>query len=268
MQKQVKGFYELMLVTGASANHFEESLSLLRNVRENLLPHLELKNYTFIYYDLGLNESQKGEISRKCRCKVLTFPFHLFPEFCSYLKCYTWKPLIVNAHIAQTQLLFWMDASIRFFSNFRKFERLLDRARFRGLQSGLARHHIPHTTMTRTFHFFGDEPCSYLPYRESSSCFWIFHNEYFVRRSVLEPWAACALDDKCMCPLHVVDPKVVRTMCRRREGLYHYGVCHRFDQSAISMIVAKLYQEKYEHILMPNRREYLEIRRGEKLGRD
>ncbi|KAH9489949.1 hypothetical protein Btru_038329 [Bulinus truncatus] len=165
MRDQVPGTYDLIIVTAVSSNHFDEMMSMISNVRVNLLPRL--KNFTFIVYNLGLEDNEVSLISSNCDCHVVNFPFDQLSPFMGYVKCYTWKPLIVSAHISQTNLLLWADASIRFHQNMGDTFSLLSRARARGLQVGVSHTSIAHVTLQPMFQFFGDEACSYLPYRSS-----------------------------------------------------------------------------------------------------
>ncbi|GFN88573.1 hypothetical protein PoB_001507900 [Plakobranchus ocellatus] len=262
MAAQIPGPNDVIIVTGASSNHYLESQALLDNLHNHLLPHL--KNFTFLYYDLGLDPLQRQHMASICKCVLLDFPFHLLPDLVSLLKCYTWKPLVVSAAIQRAELVFWVDASIRFRPDPAHALSLLTRARHRGLQMGMSVHTtIPHTTLPSMFHFFGDEACAYVPYHQCLSGVVIYRNEKLVKRAVLEPWVACAINDQCMCPFGEVDLYQARISCHESKGEHYYGVCHRFDQSALSILVSKLYQEKTEHIMLRDITEYIDIKRGD-----
>ncbi|KAI8789135.1 hypothetical protein BgiMline_001002 [Biomphalaria glabrata] len=263
MRAQVPGTYEIIVVTATSSNHFEEAKSMISNVRVNLLPHLN--NFTFIVYNLGLTEDEALQLSRNCNCLLIRFPFEKCPPHVSYLKCYTWKPIIVNAHITQTHWLLWADASIRFHQDFKHTADLLERARTRGLQVGWSPNSIAYQTLQSTFHFFGDEACAYQPYMSSLNAVIVFYNEEFVRRLILEPWSACAMSSQCMCPADEQDLQAIRISCHKRKGKYDYGICHRFDQSALSIIGTKLYQGLVGHIFLQDLRNFVDVRRGDKV---
>jgi hypothetical protein len=83
----------------------------------------------------------------------------------------------------------------------------------------------------------------------------IYHREYFVDRVILEPWVACAINKQCMCRNSAsdIDCKPGFPMAYRYygdRGPIVYGLCHRFDQAGISLILHKLYQEKYLSVLL------------------
>ena len=261
MAAKIPRHMDLIVVSAVSSNHYLESQALLYNLHHNLFPHLS--NFTFVYYNLGLTPAQRRYLASICRCVMIDFPFEMFPGFVSTLKCYTWKPLIVNTVIQRAELVFWVDASIRFKPDPKYVLNLLDRSRKRGIQMGWSATTISKTTLPSMFHFFGDEACAYVPYNQGLSGVVIFHNEWLVRRVVLEPWAACALSAQCMCPQTGVDLFKARITCHMNRGKYFYGICHRFDQSALSILLTKLYQENVNHVMLRDITQFVDIKRGD-----
>lgn len=70
-------------------------------------------------------------------------------------------------------------------------------------------------------------------------------NDFFsLIQIILDPWVACALNKSCMCP---VDPSSVR-FCPHKER--RSGQCHRFDLSSLTIQFAKLYGDKFGHLVM------------------
>ena len=261
MAAEIPHYSEVVMVSAVSSNHYLESQAMLYNLHHNVFPHL--KNFTFIYYNLGLLPAERRYLANICRCLMIDFPYHLFPNFLSYLKCYTWKPLIVNAVIQRAELVFWVDASIRFKQDPAHLMSLLERAKNRGVQMGWSKTTISKTTLPSMFHFFGDEACAYVSYNQGLSGVVIYHNEWMIRRMVLQPWAACALSGQCMCPQTGVDLFQARITCHQDRGKYFYGICHRFDQSALSILLTKLYQDHVDHIILRDIEQFLDIKRGD-----
>ena len=75
----------------------------------------------------------------------------------------------------------------------------------------------------------------------------IFHREPLIIETVVGAWLKCASSESCICP---VDSKEVQK-CWKRAKHNTVGWCHRFDQSAISIILAKLFRENYNHFAIP-----------------
>ncbi|BFZ18224.1 hypothetical protein BsWGS_21263 [Bradybaena similaris] len=253
MANKVEGNYEIILLTAASSNHFLESQALFKNLHEKVYPYL--KNFTLIFYNLGLTPHERNLMMKYCKCQVTDFPFDKFPKFVSTLNCYSWKPVIIKAHLWKANFVFWMDASIRFHSSSKTFFTFLKAAQERGLQIGGSNADSPFRTLRSMYHFFGDEPCAYLGLGQARATLGVYHREYFVDRVILEPWVACALEEECICPSDrsregCRDSKTVSRNYYQGKGGIVYGLCHRFDQSALSLIIHKLYQDSYRWVMV------------------
>ncbi|XP_067676412.1 uncharacterized protein [Haliotis asinina] len=83
-----------MFVTATSSNHFYESQALIRNLHRNVFPLIN--NYTFVLYDLGLAVSERTQMEKHCRCEVRSFPLEYMPSNLRDLKCFSWKPIIIQ----------------------------------------------------------------------------------------------------------------------------------------------------------------------------
>ncbi|CAG5131126.1 unnamed protein product, partial [Candidula unifasciata] len=254
MADKVEGKYDIILLTAGSSNHFLESQALLKNLHEEVFPYL--KNFTLIFYNLGLTSQERNLMTKYCKCQVTDFPFEKFPKFMANLKCYAWKPVVIKAHLQKARFVFWMDASIRFHSSAKKmFFQFLKAAQERGLQIGGSGADSAFRTSRSMYHFFGDEPCAYLGLGQAKATLGVYHREHFVDRAILEPWVACALREECICPSNDSDhdcsgSKTAAMKYYHRKSGIVYGMCHRFDQSAISLILHKLYQEFYKWVMV------------------
>lgn len=84
-----------------------------------------------------------------------------------------------------------------------------------------------------------------------------------VKRSVLKPWVLCALEKDCMdplgsknlCPLleqHILTYEDCKNSdCSTHKYMHEYHDCHRFDQSALNIILGSLNNfktEMYTHV--------------------
>lgn len=263
MAEKVKSSADIILLTAASSNHFLESQALLKNLHENVYPFL--KNFTLVFYNLGLTKQERALMVKYCRCQVVDFPFHKFPNFMRKLKCYSWKPVLIKSHLQKSNVVFWMDASIRFRRAPSHLQELIETTRKRGIQIGVSSAESAFRTNRSMYHFFGDEPCAYLNLCQGKATFGLYHREHFVERVILEPWVACALSEDCMCPRNrsacgCEDSKAMDAKYKKGKGPIVYGMCHRFDQSAISLILHKLYQDLYRWVMV-SVKSVLNIRR-------
>lgn len=262
MRRQLPGNYDVMIVSAASSSHYEEARNLIINLHLNVFPYLA--NSTLVLYNLGLTPDELVNLSEMCRCKIIDFPWDTFPDFFSINQCHAWKPVIIKAHTPQANLIMWLDSSVRFRHDPEGLHHVLATTRELGIQAGRIMASVSHQTLPNTFHFFGDEACAYLPYMSSLTSMIIVHNEEFVQRVILEPWMACALSGKCMCPQGVKNLTDIGSGCHRQHGTYFYGACHRFDQSALNIIGTKLYQELAENVFADEIIALLDVTHGYK----
>ncbi|XP_048244484.1 uncharacterized protein LOC124128293 [Haliotis rufescens] len=227
-------------VTGASSNHLSESLDLIKNLQEIVFP--QLVNFTFAYYDLGLKKHERLKVQEQCDCELRTFPLHLMPKYLQDLRCYSWKPLIIQANLPSTDILIWVDSSIRF-TNQSAIKPMLMDIQQKGMLTYRNILSTAQLTSKKTFNHFKAEPCEYADVPETTGGFLCFHNEKFIQEIIVKSWAMCAMHPNCMCSVP------------SRKGLYcnlkirKYNKCHRYDQSAMTLILAKLFRHHQDTFL-------------------
>ncbi|XP_041365744.1 uncharacterized protein LOC121380826 [Gigantopelta aegis] len=220
-------------ITAASSNHFLESQALIKNLHRKVFPSLD--NFTFYYYDLGLEPQQRHQLEKFCKCEVRSYPFHVLPWRFGFLRGFTWKVILMQAHLPFTDILVWVDSSIRFLTG--NLEPMFKEARSTGLLLSNVRFSVSEHTSEKMFSYFGDRACEYSIYNEVEAGFQVVHNEPFVRDLVLKTWWACAVDPDCMSSEY--HDKQFHCSPKVRS----YSKCHRFDQSAHTLILAKLFRE-------------------------
>ncbi|KAK7481183.1 hypothetical protein BaRGS_00027616, partial [Batillaria attramentaria] len=89
----------LIFVTAASANHYNESQGLLKDLHEKVFPFLKTRTkltFKLVYYDLGLSTPQQALLRKHAKFEVIRFPFERVPVVFKKLNTYTWKPLLVK----------------------------------------------------------------------------------------------------------------------------------------------------------------------------
>ncbi|RUS81415.1 hypothetical protein EGW08_010799, partial [Elysia chlorotica] len=219
--------------------------AMFKDLHEKVLP--VLTNFTLVVFDLGLNAVEREQVRTYCRCTFLHFPFEKFPEYFRTLKCFAWKVTAIRAMYEKANLVMWTDTSIRY-TNPQVLLQFMDRARKRGLQQRLQPFHVPNPyhTLTQMFEHFGDSPCAHMAFHQVETGFGLYHKEPLIQHAVLDPWYACAVRGVCICP---VEQKTVQS-CPDIRGSTKIGVCMRNEQSAISLILAKVFREKYRAIVV------------------
>ncbi|XP_046550841.1 uncharacterized protein LOC124260561 isoform X2 [Haliotis rubra] len=244
-----------VFLTAASANHFTESQAMIETLSNNILP--SLKNYSFYYYDMGLKKNQVELLQNFSKAEVIKFPFHRLPHRFANLRCYTWKPLILQAHFDSAEHVIWMDSSVLFTTN--NTQAMFQRLKLTGVIMSTEKFPFAQHTSMHLFSYFNSDPCHYSMYQENEANFILLHNQPFVRKLIMDPWVACAVDPNCMC--HYGAEKLFRCPTHTRK----YGKCHRYDQSTIGLILLKLFRRNIATILAP-KGKYARISRSKESG--
>ncbi|KAK6976519.1 MetK 1 protein, partial [Biomphalaria glabrata] len=52
-----------------------------------------------------------------------------------------------------------------------------------------------------TFQYMAEDPCTFMHYPELQATSMLHKNDPLVIKTVLEPWARCALEETCICPV-------------------------------------------------------------------
>jgi len=92
---------------------------------------------------------------------------------------------------------------------------------------------LAYSTSPLTFQSFGETSCVFNKLSHFSSGFIIIHRTKFTIRYIMLPWVACALSELCIGGGHSVKKSCF--------GADREGFCHRFDLSALSIILHRLY---------------------------
>ncbi|XP_059146342.1 uncharacterized protein LOC131933790 [Physella acuta] len=252
--------YEVIIVSALSSNHFNETQAMLSDLHEFVFPIL--KDFRLVLFDIGLKVEEREEMEKHCRCTVIIFPFDQFPKhFEEYLKCYSWKPVVVKAVYARANVVVWMDASVRFTIP-KALQDIIARVKVQGVLQRRPGFNIsnPYFTLPQMFEYFGDSPCAHLPFYQVESGFGVYHREPLIEQALINPWVACALNPECSCP---VDPRTVKK-CPHGFNPREFGHCMRNDQSSLTIILGKLFREKYLYFAVPTDGT-VDIERGDRL---
>ncbi|KAK3798071.1 hypothetical protein RRG08_034627 [Elysia crispata] len=235
---------DVIIVSASSSNHFKEMQAMFKALHRTVYP--VLKNFNVILFDIGLKKKQRRLTEKYCKCQVLSFPFKQFPTHVRELLCYSWKAIIIRALVTKARkLLIWQDTSIRWTE---EFPSVFQRAMKYGQQLIESTHgaRITSHTHPQMFAYMREEACQYFPYREIQCGFQVMKNDPLVIQAILNPWTRCALEEPCICPVY---PKSV---IRCSKGLSStLPRCHRFDQSAMSIILSKLYAADRYRFMVP-----------------
>ena len=237
---EVTKIYDVpVVVTGATSNHFEESLELLDNIRNVLIkkifPNIDIK---LVYYDLGLQKSEYEAVTRNCSCEVRAFPFHIFPEHFRNISNFAWKPAIIRRMLYEEDFIMWVDSSIRFTED-RNIGSVFKKSRLNGIQCMQGEGTIAERTALETMLYLKQDPDYLLQYTEVQGGFGIYSRSRFIIEAVINPWVLCALDKNCIWPgkaSHLPHD------CVKLKSHQQFSFCHRADQSVLGIILTHTFK--------------------------
>ena len=151
-----------------------------------------------------------------------------------------------------------MDSSVRFTSN-----ELEGPLKYLGENGALFFTYGPILNVAQhthkdTFRHFEEDPCPYMYFGEIEAGNVAFINNE-VGRLILNRWVSCALDASCITPIGASkgcrSPKIM--------GVENIATCHRYDQSALSVILRRLYHEQNDYPLVENPFRIIKVMRGQ-----
>ena len=228
----VADLYErLICVTAFSDNHFNEAKDMIADL-QTCLPDKKI-----IVYDLGLNSGHRKEVSSYCNVELRSFPFKDYQQ--SHVKnlyTFAWKPIIVKLISVEYDVIMYGDSSLRMKScNISSALAYLFEFPFLDLNPVYA----------RVIEFTHDGMIKYLHYPKSrkdmahietlqGGC-WLMWANTVMKEKLIEPWLDCALHKECIAPKGAT--LFTCHMTQNHDG--HYIGCHRFDQSALNVILAR-----------------------------
>ncbi|TKR96361.1 hypothetical protein L596_010392 [Steinernema carpocapsae] len=238
----------VLIVTALSGNHFKEMLkfcdSFVNNTELASHPNLRL-----VIYNLGgLHEDQIRSINKTCDgAEFRDFQFDRYPSYMKNLFQYGWKPMILNETLAESDVVIWSDASTELRNSNETFENFIQeiaRSNITMRLIGSASHSIFRATHETMYSYLPIplEKAKALTMYEDGKQVWV--KTPTIVEAVLNPWVNCAMQKNCMAP-----PGSERHCNLKRYPEPLYAFCHRYDQSAINILLAnaanfdgKLYQ--------------------------
>ena len=228
-------YCRLVVLTAISSNHFSEAQDMFAGVQANL-PYTRL-----IVYDLGLSIGEKTQLSKYCNVEVRTFNVSKYPLYVKNLYKFAWKPIIISEITREYEVVMYGDASIRMYQPAEKklIPLLLE---FPFIPGPIGKAPIISLTHDSTLNFLGLNMSREIAVKEVHNtvpatlfCVWFTK---VIREKWLKRWLDCALHEECIAPPELHQTKCKLDLLRKRDGAF-IG-CHRFDQSALDII---LYQE-------------------------
>lgn len=163
-----------------------------------------------------------------------------------------------QAHLHSSNITMWLDASARF--RHTHLESIINRTLTSGLFLSRTYWTLPMHVAGPMLDYFGVRPCLLAPFYELAGGFLAVKNERLVERLFLDSVVACAFSPDCMCP---GGPQCNRLYGGCFDDTKLYSRCHRFDQSAVAIVLIYLFDWKSSQFL--NAENAVTFKRGDKV---
>ena len=229
----VADLYErLICVTAFSDNHFHEAKDMIAGL-QTCLPDKKI-----IVYDLGLNFRHRKEVSSYCNVELRSFPFIDYQHQSHVKNLYTfaWKPIIAILMSLEYEVIMYGDTSVRMKScNITSALAYLFEFPFLDIHpNGFHAIEFTHDGMIKYLHYPRDRKDISAIGTLQGGC-WLMWANTAMQQRLIDPWLDCALHEEC------IAPKGAKlwpcNFTKNHDG--HYVGCHRYDQSALNLILAR-----------------------------
>ena len=224
-------YEHLVCLSGISDNHFMEAKAMFTSV------HHCLPDKKIIVYDLGLNSNHSDQVRNYANVELRPFPFHNYQPYVKELHTYAWKPIAIKLISQEYDVIMYGDASMRMISCdiTEALAHLLKFPYINGHPRPVHAIEFTHDGMLNYLHFpkVREHMIDAHVLETNSYIMWASHP--LMQEKLIEPWLDCALHQECIAPEGAkLNPCKFTT---HHDG--HYIGCHRYDQSALNIIMAR-----------------------------
>ena len=227
---------KLVMLIAISSNHFCESEKYFAEA------NAKLPKTKVIVYDLGLKKNESEALQSYCNVQeVRKFKFDQYPGHVKDLHNYAWKPLLINEMSKDFELFFYCDSSCRVkkdvLISFLPY--LLQFPFLPALKAKRSEIINTHDGMLKYFNLgmTREEMVAALP-RGFQGGGMLMRSDYALKNpdNLLSRWVDCAMHVECIAP-----KGANRSGCNfHTKPDYAYVGCHRYDQSALNVIIIQL----------------------------
>jgi hypothetical protein len=218
----------LLLLTGASSNHYMCLRQLLRSIQKH-----EPKT-SVVVYDLGLDANEREELLKVHNVSLKTFPFSSYPEHFNmnhYNGSYAWKPTLICNENKTHRKVMWLDAGDVLTKNLDDVRKALKK---NGVMITQVDKLVSKWTADKTFINLGLNRSNFETTRMVRAGIVAFDRENSKSNSIIDSWAKAAFDRNCISP---DDASLLN---------------HRFDMSLLTLTVASKHPTHFNNLEVIN----------------
>lgn len=226
------------IVTAVSTADFYPVQSLIRQWKEEI--HNVFKEAKFIIYNIGLYSRELELIKEHCNCEVREFRTSAYPNHVADISTFAYRPVIIQTIIEEFGSVLWMNPDM-LFTQASDLKQLIYRGS-RDFFLWQPKHFIGTVAYTdmKMFEYLKEPRCCYMESALIDISTMVFYRTNITWSVIMKPWLKCALNSACIAP-----PKSRYSGCFEMRSPKTTG-CHRYDQSALSIILDRVYQISFK----------------------
>ncbi|KAM7312321.1 hypothetical protein ISCGN_009226 [Ixodes scapularis] len=182
-------------------------------------------------------------------CTLRTLNFDFYPAHVSNLKIYAYRPIIIQELLRQAGAVLWLEPDYQLTAA-PDPRRVVGRALREGLAAPWSPEPQPTSALTHLgmFEYLGAPREAFFFHRMVDPSVMLLFDSPQVRGRLMLPWVRCALVAECITPVGAQS-----TGCRfDKKPLYRYSGCHRYDMSALNVILGLLYSNNQQPYVFPD----------------
>lgn len=200
--------------------------------------------------DLGtVDLIQAQNLCNSSNCTLRTLNFDFYPAHVSNLKIYAYRPIIIQELLRQAGAVLWLEPDYQLTSAPDPHQ-VVGRALREGLAAPWSPEPQPTSALTHLgmFEYLRAPREAFFFHRMVDPSVMLLFDSPQVRGRLMLPWVRCALVAECITPVGAQS-----TGCRfDKKPLYRYSGCHRYDMSALNVILGLLYENNQQPYVFPD----------------
>ncbi|XP_005101163.1 uncharacterized protein LOC101846889 [Aplysia californica] len=222
------------LVTGVTSDQFYQLQGLIHHLAEDIKPtHSDVQ---LIVYDLGLYQKERELLKKYGHCEVRDFDYESFPRHVSFRETYAWRPIVLQNVLLEHGSAMYVEPTTRF-----KNPSSPNYLRMRGSRSYFVWDHVLFTSLVAysdrdMFTFVNENRCTFKECSLLSPEAIVLYRTETTWNELMKPWLKCALNEDCISPQHARYSGCFDIRRPRTTG------CHRYDMSALTMVLNRASQ--------------------------
>ena len=226
---------KIAVVKAISSNHFDEAQDGIASIQQ-FYPAVNI-----IVYNLGLTKEQVKNLTTSCNVHVYDFPYKRYPPHVRSLRNYAWKPLLLGELSQDYEVIFYSDASVRLLKPAIEVmvRQMLNFSFVPGKLSRLPIVSLTHDGMLRYLNITLSRK-ELNKFGHLAAGLWAIWAKEDIKDKLIKPWTECGLHLECIAP----NRRGSRCNFELRKKKGNEGIyigCHRYDQSALSMLLIREY---------------------------